>query len=56
MDGNAGGLAGAGGHSVTYEDPDAHIGHHRPLVMRHHNMEVSDRRFAFTNFDSEHSD
>lgn len=30
------------GHSVTYEDPDAHLGHHRPLVMRHHhNIEVS---------------
>uniref|UniRef100_A0A8W7PTW8 Uncharacterized protein n=1 Tax=Anopheles coluzzii TaxID=1518534 RepID=A0A8W7PTW8_ANOCL len=23
------------GHSVTYEDPDVHLGHH-PLVMRHH--------------------
>ncbi|KAL1395404.1 hypothetical protein pipiens_011284, partial [Culex pipiens pipiens] len=22
-------------HSVTYEDPDVHLGHH-PLVMRHH--------------------
>lgn len=32
---------GLGGHSVTYEDPDAHLGH-RPLVMRHHhNIEVS---------------
>lgn len=31
----------SGGHSVTYEDPDAHLGH-RPLVMRHHhNIEVS---------------
>lgn len=30
----------SGGHSVTYEDPDAHMGR-RPLVMRHHNMEVS---------------
>lgn len=29
----------SGGHSVTYEDPDAHLGR-RPLVMRHHNMEV----------------
>lgn len=29
----------SGGHSVTYEDPDAHLGH-RPLVIRHHNMEV----------------
>lgn len=30
------------GLGVTYEDPDAHLGH-RPLVMRHHhpNMEVS---------------
>ncbi|XP_055854803.1 probable serine/threonine-protein kinase DDB_G0282963 [Episyrphus balteatus] len=29
-----------GGHSVTYEDPDAHLGH-RPLVMRHHhNVEM----------------
>ncbi|XP_013108801.1 myb-like protein A [Stomoxys calcitrans] len=29
------------GHSVTYEDPDAHLGHHRPLVMRHHhNIEM----------------
>lgn len=27
-----------GGHSVAYEDPDAHL-HHHPLV-RHHNMEV----------------
>lgn len=29
------------GLGVTYEDPDAHLGH-RPLVMRHHhpNMEV----------------
>ncbi|CAD7093819.1 unnamed protein product [Hermetia illucens] len=28
------------GHSVTYEDPDAHLGH-RPLVMRHHhNVEM----------------
>lgn len=32
----------ASGHAVTYEDPDAHLGHHRPLVMRHHhNVEVS---------------
>ncbi|XP_065354685.1 GATA zinc finger domain-containing protein 14 [Calliphora vicina] len=31
----------ASGHSVTYEDPDAHLGHHRPLVMRHHhNVEM----------------
>ncbi|XP_037826990.1 GATA zinc finger domain-containing protein 7 [Lucilia sericata] len=31
----------ASGHSVTYEDPDAHLGHHRPLVMRHHhNVEL----------------
>lgn len=30
----------SGGHSVAYEDPDAHMGR-RPLVMRHHNMEVS---------------
>ncbi|XP_059622111.1 uncharacterized protein LOC132265437 [Phlebotomus argentipes] len=30
----------SGGHSVTYEDPDAHLGS-RPLVMRHqHNMEM----------------
>ncbi|KAJ6635097.1 hypothetical protein Bhyg_13680 [Pseudolycoriella hygida] len=29
----------SGGHSVTYEDPDAHMGR-RPLVMRHHNMEM----------------
>lgn len=31
------------GHSVTYEDPDIHMGHHRPLVMRQHplNVEVS---------------
>ncbi|KXJ73041.1 hypothetical protein RP20_CCG016636 [Aedes albopictus] len=35
-------------HSVTYEDPDVHLGHH-PLVMRHHhhhhhhNMEILDR-------------
>lgn len=28
----------SGGHSVAYEDPDAHL-HHHPLV-RHHNMEV----------------
>lgn len=28
-----------GGHSVAYEDPDAHL-HHHPLV-RHHNMEVN---------------
>ncbi|KAM7363032.1 putative Hedgehog signaling attenuator pxb [Cochliomyia hominivorax] len=29
------------GHAVTYEDPDAHLGHHRPLVMRHHhNVEI----------------
>ncbi|XP_055905295.1 nuclear transcription factor Y subunit alpha [Eupeodes corollae] len=28
-----------GGHSVTYEDPDAHLGH-RPLVMRHHHHNV----------------
>ncbi|KAL5273164.1 hypothetical protein ACFFRR_000117 [Megaselia abdita] len=33
-----GGLPGA--HSVTYEDPDAHLGH-RPLVVRHHhNVEL----------------
>ncbi|XP_055607312.1 uncharacterized protein DDB_G0283357 [Uranotaenia lowii] len=25
----------SGAHSVTYEDPDVHLGHH-PLVMRHH--------------------
>lgn len=31
----------SGGHSVTYEDPDAQI-HHRPLVMRHQNVEVSE--------------
>lgn len=31
-----------GGQSLTYEDPDVHIGHHRPLVIRQHplNMEV----------------
>ncbi|EDW80732.2 uncharacterized protein Dwil_GK11405 [Drosophila willistoni] len=23
-------------HHGMYEDPDAHLGHHRPLVMRHH--------------------
>ncbi|ALC47094.1 pxb [Drosophila busckii] len=23
-------------HHAMYEDPDAHLGHHRPLVMRHH--------------------
>ncbi|XP_030373741.1 transcriptional regulator MIT1 [Scaptodrosophila lebanonensis] len=23
-------------HAAMYEDPDAHLGHHRPLVMRHH--------------------
>lgn len=40
---------GLGGHSVTYEDPDAHLGH-RPLVMRHHhNIEVS--YFIFINYD-----
>lgn len=35
------GISGGGGHSVAYEDPDAHL-HHHPLVMRHqhHNMEV----------------
>ncbi|XP_070500750.1 uncharacterized protein, partial [Chironomus tepperi] len=24
------------GQSLTYEDPDMHLGHHRPLVMRQH--------------------
>ncbi|CRK98729.1 CLUMA_CG012054, isoform A, partial [Clunio marinus] len=28
------------GHSVTYEDPDIHMGHHRPLVMRQHPLNV----------------
>lgn len=38
----------SGGHSVAYEDPDAHT-HHRPLVMRHHNMEVRrSRRVSFS--------
>ena len=34
-----------GGQSLTYEDPDVHIGHHRPLVIRQHplNMEVCQR-------------
>ncbi|KAI9580212.1 probable serine/threonine-protein kinase DDB_G0276461 [Glossina fuscipes] len=32
---------GSGHAAVTYEDPDAHLGHHRPLVMRHyHNAEM----------------
>ncbi|XP_034487595.1 uncharacterized protein LOC117791814 [Drosophila innubila] len=30
-------LGGGGTHGhAMYEDPDAHLGHHRPLVMRHH--------------------
>ncbi|XP_037955687.1 protein kinase 4 [Teleopsis dalmanni] len=38
MNGN---LPLGGSHSLTYEDPDAHLGHHRPLVMRHHhNVEI----------------
>lgn len=38
-----------GGHSVTYEDPDMHLGHHRPLVMRHQlNVEVSNSKTIYT--------
>ncbi|XP_034116004.1 V-type proton ATPase subunit C [Drosophila albomicans] len=31
-----GGNGTHGPHHAMYEDPDAHLGHHRPLVMRHH--------------------
>lgn len=31
------------GHAVTYEDPDIHMGHHRPLVMRQHPLNVEVR-------------
>lgn len=31
------------GHSAAYEDPDIHMGHHRPLVMRQHPLNVEVR-------------
>lgn len=31
------------GHSVTYEDSDNRMGHHRPLVMRQHPLNVEVR-------------
>lgn len=37
-----------GGHSVAYEDPDAHL-HHHPLV-RHHNMEVIEQKNYYFRF------
>lgn len=45
------------GHGVTYEDPDIHMGHHRPLVMRQHplNVEVRTRRkFVDETFEYRH--
>ncbi|XP_058055676.1 hornerin [Anopheles bellator] len=40
----------SGAHSVTYEDPDVHLGHH-PLVMRHHhhhhNMELHAKQIHY---------
>ncbi|KAL7726033.1 hypothetical protein ACLKA6_008492 [Drosophila palustris] len=34
--GGGGTLGSQHHHHAMYEDPDAHLGHHRPLVMRHH--------------------
>ncbi|XP_030565921.1 dendritic arbor reduction protein 1 [Drosophila novamexicana] len=34
--GGGGSHGGQHHHHAMYEDPDAHLGHHRPLVMRHH--------------------
>lgn len=39
--------AGGIGDHVTYEDPDAHLGN-RPLVMRHHTMEVRFSHFSLS--------
>ncbi|TDG48786.1 hypothetical protein AWZ03_004689 [Drosophila navojoa] len=36
LGGGGGGHSGQHHHLALYEDPDAHLGHHRPLVVRHH--------------------